>query len=156
MAMIEITPATQLDLHRLTELESEIFVSDRISCRQFKYLLTKANSIVVKAEKAKVVLGYMVLLMRKKSRKLRVYSIGVVDSARRYGIAGSLLMYAEKEAMNRHKSRLTLEVCEHNHPALKLYAENGFSVYGRKEDYYENGCTALLLQKEITMKETNR
>lgn len=147
--MAVISPATLGDLQQLIELETRIFASDRISGRQFRYMLTKANSIVVKAEHRNQMLGYMLLLKRKKCRNLRVYSIGVADSARKLGIARSLLNYAEQAAIEHHRTHLTLEVCEHNQPAIRLYSDAGFSIYGRKKNYYEDGCTALLFRKIV-------
>lgn len=153
--MIVITPATAADLPRLTELENRIFVSDRISVRQFRYLLTKANAIFLKAEQADELLGYMVLLKRRTSRRLRIYSIGVADSARKQGIARRLIACAEQLAREHHKAVITLEVCEKNEAAVRLYLDSGFSLFGRKAGYYEDGCSALLLRKKIIVPVTD-
>ena len=147
--MVAITPATLVDLHRLIELEGQLFSSDRISNRQFKYLLAKANSIFVKAEHLDHILGYMVLLKRKNSRGLRIYSVGVSESARKQGVGRRLLTYAEHLTTLHCCTRLTLEVCEHNAAAIQLYSNFGFSVFGQKVNYYQDGCTALLLKKTI-------
>ncbi len=152
-SMIAITPATLHDLQSLSELEDQLFSSDRISRRQFKYLLTKANSIVIKAESAGTIFGYMVLLKRKNSRNLRIYSIGVATYARNQGVAGRLLGFVEQAAKEHHCSRLTLEVCMENESAIKLYRKAGFTEYGRKMNYYEDGCTALLFHKIIPLSE---
>jgi len=148
--MIAITPATPDDLQRLTALEKELFTTDRISRRQFRYLLTRANCLIVKAESGSSFLGYMVLLRRKNSRKLRLYSIAVATHARKQGVAGSMLGYAEQVATQRcNCNRISLEVCEENEAALRLYENAGYVACGRKEDYYEDGCTALLMQKRL-------
>ena len=154
--MIAIIPATPYDLQRLTELEEQLFSSDRISRRQFRYLLTRANSIVVKAESVETLLGYMVLLKRKNSRNLRIYSIGVATHARNQGMAGKLLNYVEEMARHHQRNRLILEVCIHNESAIRLYKNVGFIEYDRKTNYYEDGCTALLLHKIIPLSETMR
>jgi len=154
--MVVIAPATLSDLPLLTELETDLFVNERISRRQFRYLLTKANSIVIKAENSGTLLGYLVLLNRVTSSNLRIYSIGVAGSVRNQGIARSLLQYAEQVARSQHKSQLTLEVCENNHPAIKLYYDIGYCLYGRKTNYYEDGCTALLLRKHTTLTEIDK
>ncbi len=151
--MIAISPTTLHDLQTLIELEEELFSCDRISRRQFKYLLTRANSIVVKAESAGTILGYMVLLKRKRSRNLRIYSIGVAAHARNQGVAGKLLDFMEQAAREHKRDRLILEVCIDNEPAIKLYRNYGFVEYGRKINYYEDGCTALLFHKLIPLSE---
>lgn len=152
--MLHIVPAESKDISKLTELENQSFSGDRISHRQFRYLITKANSIVVKALLGEILAGYMILLQRKTSKNLRIYSIGVNESVRRQGIAAAMLSYAEEMAIKHDCSRLTLEVCEMNSSAVKLYLATGFSVHGFKKDYYEDGCQALLLHKNITSKDT--
>ena len=149
----KIFPAARCDLPRLSALEQELFSYDLISRRQFGYLMTKANGSIVKAEYDGELVGYMVLLRRKMSRKLRIYSLGVVESARKRGIARSLLAYAEFSALRFNLDHLTLEVCEHNDCAMRLYYYAGFRIYGRKNEYYENGCSALLLRKSLLPEE---
>ncbi|MBU1233617.1 MAG: GNAT family N-acetyltransferase [Proteobacteria bacterium] len=152
--MTHIAPADLGDIPQLTALEEQSFSCDRISRRQFRYLMTKANSIVVKAEHNGMLTGYMVLLRRKTSRKLRIYSIGVTPSARNQGIARTMITYAEEMATKNNCCKLTLEVCEHNSAAVQLYKNTGFHQYGLKKNYYEDGCTALLLQKNLVPKDT--
>lgn len=147
--MPRITPAGSEDIRQLAELEELVFSYDRISRRQFRYLTTKANSIVVKAEYRGDLAGYMVLLRRRTSSKLRIYSLAVVHSLRKRGIARKLLAYAETVALQEQLHQLTLEVCEHNDCAMRLYYYAGFRFCGRKSDYYENGCSALLLGKTL-------
>ncbi|MGB3222691.1 MAG: N-acetyltransferase [Desulforhopalus sp.] len=154
--MIAISPVTMSDLQLLTELEVQLFSSDIISRRQFKYLLTQANSIVVKAESDETFSGYMVLLKRRNSRCLRIYSIGVATHARNQGVAGKFLIYAEQEAQNHHCHRLTLEVAVNNESAIKLYRKAGYIAYGQKVNYYEDGCTALLFHKNFPLSEITR
>ena len=154
--MIAISRATLSDLQLLTELEVQLFSSDIISRRQFKYLLTKANSIVVKAESDEIFIGYMVLLKRRDSRSLRIYSIGVATRARNQGVAQKFLSYAEQAARNHECNRITLEVAVNNESAIKLYRKAGYIEYGQKANYYEDGCTALLFHKIIPLSEISR
>ncbi|MFV0438707.1 MAG: GNAT family N-acetyltransferase [Desulfopila sp.] len=144
-----IVPATLADLDDLVGLENEVFASDRIPRRQFRYLLTKAHSIVVKIDDADQLAGYLILLLRRNSRRLRIYSIGISAGARNRGYGRRLVQFAEDVARLRGLTRLTLEVCEHNVAALSLYRRTGFLAYGIRPDYYQDGCTALLLAKEI-------
>ncbi len=154
--MIAISPVTIFDLHLLTELEVQLFSSDIISHRQFKYLITKANSIVVKAESDEIFSGYMVLLKRRNSSGLRIYSLGVAEYARNQGVAQKFLSYAEQEAQRNHCNRLTLEVAVNNESAVRLYRKAGYIEYGQKENYYEDGCTALVFHKKIPLPEISR
>lgn len=147
--MAQISPATVADLQNLIELENILFSSDRIPPRQFRYLLTRANGITVKIEEKGMLAGYLILLKRRHCSNLRIYSIGINPAAQRRGYAGSLVDHAIETAAKLQLRYVTLEVCEHNSAALKLYTRAGFYRYGRKIGYYQDGCTALLLRKDI-------
>jgi ribosomal protein S18 acetylase RimI-like enzyme len=154
--MTHILPATLGDLQSLTELENLLFSYDRISRRQFRHLLTKANGLTVKIENDGTLAGYMVVLQRKSSRLMRIYSIGIRPETRKLGYARLLLDFAEKTAIANHCDQLTLEVCEHNDAALRLYTSVGYYRHCRKPDYYEDGCTALQLRKNLVSQDTNQ
>lgn len=61
--------------------------------------------------------------------------LAVKSSAQRRGIGRVLLEHFEDEAVARGATRLHLEVREGNH-ALRLYELAGFSLVGRRRDYY--------------------
>lgn len=151
--MVQICPATIADLQPLVDLENELFTSDRIPRRQFRYLLTKANAISVKIVEDGTLAGYLILLRRRNSRNLRIYSIGISPAARQRGHGRRLVRFAEEAAADHNLPSLTLEVRERNNGAIRLYTAAGFYQYGRKAGYYEDGCTALLLRKDIGPKD---
>lgn len=61
--------------------------------------------------------------------------LAVKTAAQRRGIGRVLLEHFEDEAVERGAMRLHLEVREGNH-ALSLYELAGFSLVGRRRDYY--------------------
>ncbi|WP_163338265.1 GNAT family N-acetyltransferase [Desulfopila sp. IMCC35008] len=146
---MELSIAQADDLNSLTELEAELFTYDRITKKQFKYLLTKANGLIIKAELDSKIAGYIALLWRKNSNRMRVYSIGVSPSSRKNGLGRNLLICSESIAKNYNCSIITLEVQEHNQPALNLYHDMGFKYSTTRSAYYSDGGNALVLQKNI-------
>jgi len=44
---------------------------------------------------------------------------------------------------------LSLEVKTTNESAIRLYQKRGFNTISAKENYYNDGNTALVMQKEI-------
>lgn len=152
--MVKILPATINDLEQLVALENELFTSDRIPRRQFRYLLTRANAITVKIDQEDKLAGYLILLRRRRSYNIRIYSIGISKWAQGRGYAQEMVRFAEKVAEENGLRYVTLEVCEKNNSAIRLYEKAGFSKYGDKPEYYEDGCNALLLRKEIPTKDT--
>lgn len=63
-------------------------------------------------------------------------SIGVSAPFRRHGVASALLDEVIHRAAARGARRLFLEVAEDNQPAQSLYGNHGFSMVGRRPDYY--------------------
>lgn len=152
--MMQIVIAGRADIDALVQMENVLFSGDRISRRQFVYLLTKAKGVVVKAELDGDIAGYMILLKRQKNNRLRVYSIGVAPSHRKQGLGGTMISYAEKYGRDHGYSLLSLEVCEYNESAVQLYKAAGFSVISRRDNYYDDGCTALHMVKKLVVRDS--
>ena len=152
--MVQIVVAGLADIDALVQMEGLLFSGDRISRRQFRYLLTKAKGVVVKAELDGDIAGYMIVLKRKKSALLRVYSIGVAPSHRNQGLGRAMIRYAEKYGRDHGYSLLSLEVCEYNETAVQLYKVAGFGVISRKDNYYDDGCTALHMVKKLVVEDS--
>lgn len=150
--MVIISPVVVNDLERLADLEKQSFSSDQLSHRQLRYHLKKKDGLLVKLECDGVMVGYMLMLKNKKTNSLRIYSLAIDPKARNHGYAQKLLAYAQETAMSHKINQLTLEVCEQNHAAIRLYEAAGFLPYGKKPHYYDNGCTALLLRKTFMEK----
>lgn len=144
-----IAPATTDDIDALVQLEMKTFTSDQISRRQFRYLLGKESANISKITCDNELFGYIILLTRKDSRKMRIYSLGIVSELRKMGLGSKLLAFAESEAIKAGSSHLILEVCEKNTAAIALYEARGFTQTARIEGYYQDGCTALKLTKKI-------
>ncbi len=146
---INIRLATRLDVNQLIDLENKCFNTDRFSKNQFKYLVEKANGFVFIFENEKKIIGSIILLKRKNSKILRIYSIAVNPNYQGQGIAGKLLKQAEKIAIDYKMRILSLEVKTTNESAIRLYQKRGFNTISAKENYYNDGNTALVMQKEI-------
>lgn len=77
-----------------------------------------------------------------------IESVFVKTEYRRKGIAGALIIAAEKEIKNGGGAKIFLEVRESNYPAKKLYAENGFGKISVRKKYYGTEDAEIFL-KEI-------
>ena len=69
--------ATLADVDRLVALEQQCFDSDRISRRQFRHLLGRANAVVLVIERDGQLLGDVVVLFNRATSTARIYSIAV-------------------------------------------------------------------------------
>ncbi len=76
-------------------------------------------------------------------------SNAAVDPAcRRQGIGDLLIRELLERAEKRDLSFVTLEVREHNEPAIALYRKHGFSPVGLRKNYYEAPAeNAILMTK---------
>lgn len=143
-------PAVRADVDQLVALEIDLFKTDRCSKKSFRYLIRRAHVIVVKkrGDSAEIA-GYAILLGRKNSRKMRIYSFGISSAARGDGLAGRLLEVLENIVRDRKCTMLTLEVSDSNVAAIGLYRKHGFSQFGFRLGYYEDGGHAILMRKSI-------
>jgi ribosomal-protein-alanine N-acetyltransferase len=64
-------------------------------------------------------------------------NIAVDPACRRRGVAQRLLEALITQGQAQTLAFITLEVREHNEPAIGLYEKNGFQVVGRRKNYYE-------------------
>lgn len=148
--MLNVSEATIEDVNILADIEKTVFEYDLISIKQMRYLIKSSTAMVVKAQLPDdTTVGYMVLLRRSNSSILRLYSIGVLQEYRNSGAGRHLLQSAEQLCDNTGCDALHLEVQMQNKEALVFYLAAGFSLYGRKNGYYTDGSTALLLRKQV-------
>ena len=68
---------------------------------------------------------------------------------RKRGLGISLLQEAFKDCKAHKVRNITLEVREHNVPAIRLYERFGFKNVLLKEKYYTNGDNAIYMIKEM-------
>ncbi len=147
--MIKISEATMDDANSLADIEKAIFNYDVISKKQIRHLLKSETATVIKAALYNTaIVGYLVLLRRRNSKILRIYSLGVLPDYRNSGIGRQLLQKAEECVDRLGCECLQLEVQAQNKSALLFYLAAGYSLYGRKYGYYSDGSTALLLRKQ--------
>jgi ribosomal protein S18 acetylase RimI-like enzyme len=156
-----IEPATPADIDQLVALEQTLFMTDCCSRKNFRYLIRHATVIVVRTETGGIteditggktgskIVGYAILLRRKNSRKVRIYSLGVATSTRNTGIGAKLVAALEAIAEEAACTMLTLEVSDSNAEALRLYTKHGFQQYGFRYGYYEDGGHAILMRKNL-------
>src|SRR3569832_1902202 len=93
-----IRDATLDDLDALVEVENRCFASDRLSRRNFRYLLTKGNAETVIDEEGGVIRGYAMLLFNTGTSLARMYSLAVAPAQQRKGIASALLRASDDSA----------------------------------------------------------
>lgn len=150
-ASVTIREAGVQDVDALVALEQAAFQGDRISRRQFRYLLTRghARTLVAPGPVGWGLLGYVMLLFSRGTSLARLYSIAVSEAARGMGLGRELVRAAEEVARRNGCADLRLEVRRDNPASLALFRGMGFREFGTIEDYYEDHMGALRLQKSL-------
>ena len=79
-----------------------------------------------------------------------ISNVAVDPACRRQGIGDLLIASLLERAARRELSFVTLEVREHNEPAVALYRKHGFKPVGLRKNYYEAPAeNALLMTKYL-------
>lgn len=139
--------ATLDDLDALVDLENRCFDLDRLSRRNFRYMLTKARASTLVEDREGVLCGYVLVLFNAGTSLARMYSIAVDSAHRGEGVASALIEGAESAALARGCVYMRLEVRPDNVGAMALYRKHGYRQFGIVDDYYEDHTDAYRFEK---------
>ena len=139
------------DVARLLEIENAAFTSDRISARSFRRQMASPTLAILVATQRGTVHGYALTAFRRNARHARLYSLAV-DVVEGRGLGRRLMTASETLAQERGYAAMRLEVNAQNIRAIGIYERVGYVSIGRREDYYEDGGTALLYEKRLDMR----
>lgn len=141
--------ATLNDVDALLHIEETAFDTDRISRRSFRTLINRPTAATIVAELNGSIVGYAMILFRRKTALARLYSIAVLKNAGKSGIGTLLLQEAERAAFDRGLVYMRLEVREDNIRAIELYRRFFYRPIGRYLDYYADHSPALRFEKTL-------
>jgi ribosomal protein S18 acetylase RimI-like enzyme len=147
----EVRRARLADIDALARLEADSFASDKLSRRSLLHLIRSPSAIVLVAARGTEVLGDAAVLLRRGSRRARLYSIAVDAREAGRGVGSQLMEAAENAARGRKAERLHLEVRADNAAAIRFYQRRGYKEVGRRDRYYEDGMDALLFARPLAV-----
>lgn len=142
-----IRPMTVKDLHRVSEIETASN-SQPWTYADFEDSLAKEDgtTVLLVAEDTDVI-GYLVLYTA--SGESEIVTIAVSPEARRKGVGRRLIeeVIAFSKKSSIYIEEINLEVRFSNEPAIKLYKSVGFSIVGKRPNFYSNPKEDALLMK---------
>lgn len=147
---MHIRPALVTDFASLVRLEKRCFTGDMISDRSFRRFLKGDTSRVLLAlSDQDEALGYGLLLLHRGTSLARLYSLAINPEAKGQGLGFQLMQALETEAKTAECRFIRLEVHINNAAAIALYRRNGYRQLGERKGYYQDGGTALLMEKRL-------
>jgi [ribosomal protein S18]-alanine N-acetyltransferase len=141
--------ASPADAPTLIAMETSAFAGDRLSSRSLRRHIASSTADMVIATCKGAIAGYALAFYRKGSTIARLYSIAVDAPHRGKGLSARLTGDLETRARRRGCDRLRLEVRTDNAAAIRAYERQGFRSFGDIPDYYEDGATALRMEKTL-------
>jgi ribosomal-protein-alanine N-acetyltransferase len=142
--------ARRADLDAIETIETSVFEGDRLSRRSLRYFLAAPTAVLLVLDLDGRVAGYSLIGFRNGSRRARLYSIALDAADQGRGFGRMLLNASERAARARGARALRLEVRVDNRRAAALYEQNGYARFAVVEDYYEDGASALRLEKVLS------
>lgn len=142
--------ATAADIPALVRLENQSFPTDRLSSRNFRYMLSKGNAVtVVETDRDGEIRGYALVLFHRGTPLARLYSIAVSPRWRGKGIGRVLMKAAEEAARDRDAAYMRLEVRADDKETQDFYKRLGYRPFGYHSQYYEDHTDAVRMDKVI-------
>jgi [ribosomal protein S18]-alanine N-acetyltransferase len=135
-APVILSPGDHADLREVMAVMDDSFdprFGEAWTMAQCAGLLPLPGVWLTLARRDEDVLGFA--LARLVADEAELLLLAVKTAGQRRGVGRILIEHFEDEAMARGANRLHLEVREGNH-ALSLYERVGFSLVGRRRDYY--------------------
>lgn len=150
---VTIRPARLADLDALVALEHAAFATDRAERRAIRHALRSPSmsllAAVAQDAGEEILVGAATLERRRTSLVARLSSIAVSPARAGHGLGSLLLDAAETDTLDHDRRRLRLEVRADNGAGIRLYERHGYTRYGTKPDYYEDGMEAWCYEKVL-------
>ncbi|MGM0384581.1 MAG: ribosomal protein S18-alanine N-acetyltransferase [Actinomycetota bacterium] len=134
------------DIPRILELEADLFGPEAWTAGMYREELSSPFRAYRGIDDAGALVAYGGILV---AEEAQVLTIGVARSHQRRGLGGVLLRDLLSLA-GRHAREVFLEVRASDDVARRLYERHGFTVIGRRRDYYPRiGEDALVMRAEL-------
>ena len=139
---VQILDAQPHHLPQIEELEQQCFSIPWTWDQLMSQLPDDCHEFLAAEQEGKV-LGYVGMMTVLDEGYIS--NVAVDPAFRRQGIADRLITELLDRAQIRELSFVTLEVREHNEPAIALYRKHGFAPVGLRKNYYEHPVENALL-----------
>ena len=148
---VVVEPATTRDAATLAQIHGASFYRGWGE-GEFEHLLSEKNTLVHRLKMGRKIVGFS--MSRMAADEAEILSIAVAPSHRGRGLSNELLLTHLGHLAGRGVRAVFLEVEENNQPARRLYERMGFTIVGRRQNYYRQGAgetaNALLMRRDLS------
>lgn len=151
---MKVHPFQCPDLDRFASLYREIFPEKNITSAVVKNIIQNEPALIYlfemeeeKNSESDHLIGF--LYCWKDVDEIQIIDMGVLKKYRRQKFGSKILSYLFKEVSKHRLSKISLEVRSDNQAALGLYDKMGFVRTGQRQQYYSDGCDAILMDKLV-------
>lgn len=142
---LKIRKARRTDSVALVNIEEKCFSYDRLNMKKFNHFIESNTSILLVLEIKGEVIGYALTLLRKGSKRARIYSLCISLEFNGMGLGKKLFIeMVETLRKKRILKEAKLEVKVSNLGAIKLYESLGFKKIDYKKEFYSDGTDAIV------------
>ena len=152
MAEVRLRAGTAADVPAMHALDLECFDPPfRFDLRTMKFFASQRNAVVVVAEAAKGVVGFVILELQLRLRAPSAYvvTLDVHPAHRRMGLARRLMEEAVRRASEAGAKLLSLHVYVGNEAAIRFYEGQGYQRTMDAPDFYGPGLDGIVYVKEL-------
>lgn len=148
---MRIQTAKLSHLEALLKIENSVFLSDHLGRRSFRALIQSSTAqvfVLVPEQQTPLqnLAGYAIVLSRKNSHWLRLYSLAIAPEYQGQGLSRRLMRHVIAAAQQVNAQGMRLEVNTHNQAAYNLYLQFGFEPLKLLPFYYQDGSDAYRMQ----------
>jgi len=142
---VAIEPASLRDLGALRHVEQICFPKDAWPLMDLIGVLTFPGVVRLKAVNGKQMVGFIAGDIRRLEGVAWIASVAVLPEFRSRGIGAALLQACEAQIS---VNRIRLCVRPSNDVAIRLYERFGYAKVGEWTKYYQDGESALVMEKK--------
>jgi ribosomal protein S18 acetylase RimI-like enzyme len=143
-ASVAIEPASLRDLGALRHVEQICFPKDAWPLMDLIGVLTFPGVVRLKAVNGKQMVGFIAGDIRRLEGVAWIATVAVLPEFRSRGIGAALLQACEAQIS---VNRIRLCVRPSNDVAIRLYERFGYTKVGEWTRYYQDGESALVMEK---------
>ncbi len=121
---------------QILDIEKSLFFKDALTEKSLISVLENPNAYVVLAKKDGIVVGYLFGYFSEMSETADILKIAVIPEFQRQGLAVKMLEKYIYFLRKIKTDQLLLEVRETNVNAREFYEKSGFTMLGKRNDFY--------------------